>query len=106
MKRVAEKGLVVDVNFPWQTPDGFFALREQVPELKIVLEHVSAVKVNGEPPTEHWLETMRRAAENPNTTKKVSALMENSAEQPAPPDLRVQLELMVLTAVERLPLSH
>ena len=87
MKRVAEKELVVDVNFPWQTPDGFFALREQVPELKIVLEHVSAVKVNGEAPSDEWLETMRRAAENPNTTQKVSALMENSAQQPAPPDL-------------------
>ena len=32
--------------------------------------------------------------------------LQGQLEQPAPLDLRVQLELMVLTAVERLPLSH
>ena len=84
MRLVADKGLVVDVNFPWDNADGFFSLQEQVPDLKIVLEHVSGVKVNGETPTSEWLENMRRAAEHPNTTMKVSALMENSTEQPAP----------------------
>jgi L-fuconolactonase len=87
MKLLAGKGLVLDVNFPWKSPDGFFQLQDQVPELKIVLEHVSAVKVNGTEPPAEWLETMRRAAKNPNTTKKVSALMENSQQKPAPLDL-------------------
>lgn len=84
MKMVADKGLVVDVNFPWQHAEGFFALQEQVPDLQIVLEHVSGVTVNGEPPSAEWLANMRRAAEHAHTTMKVSALMENSVEQPAP----------------------
>ena len=84
MRRVADKGLVVDVNFPWKSPDGFFALQEQVPDLKIVLEHVSGVTVNGELPSDEWMANMRRVAEHVHTTMKVSALMENSVEQPAP----------------------
>ena len=84
MRRVAERGLVVDVNFPWKSADGFFALQEKVPDLKIVLEHVSGVTVNGGPPSDEWMENMRRAAEHPQTTMKVSALMENCVEQPAP----------------------
>ena len=87
MRLVADKGLAVDVNFPWQHADGFFALQEQVPDVKIVLEHVSAIKVNGAAPADEWMDNMRRAAGHLDTMLKVSALMENSAEQPAPAGL-------------------
>ena len=87
MRLVAEQELVVDVNFPWDHASGFFAVQEELPDLKIVLEHVSAVTVNGEPPADEWVEQMRRAAAHPNTSMKVSALMENCGEQPAPLEL-------------------
>lgn len=84
MRLVADKGLVLDVNFPREHKEGFFALLEQVPELKVVIEHVGQVPVNGEKPPDEWLDNMRRVAEFPQTTMKVSALMEHCAEQPAP----------------------
>lgn len=84
MRFAAEKGLVLDVNFPREDKEGFFALLEQVPELKVVIEHVGQVPVNGQPPPNEWLQNMRRVAEHGQTTMKVSALMEHCAEQPAP----------------------
>lgn len=84
MRMVADKGLVLDVNFPRDDKEGFFALLEQVPELKVVIEHVGQVPVSGERPPDEWLQNMRRVAEHRQTTMKVSALMEHCAEQPAP----------------------
>ncbi len=84
MRLVAEQGLVLDVNFPREDKDGFFSLLEQVPKLKVVIEHVGQVPVNGQSPPEEWMQNMRRVAEHGQTTMKVSALMEHCAEQPAP----------------------
>jgi L-fuconolactonase len=84
MRLVAAKGLVLDVNFPREDKAGFFALLGRVPELKVIVEHVGQVPVNGERPPDEWMENMRRVAEHAQTTMKVSALMENCAEQPAP----------------------
>lgn len=87
MRQLAERGLVLDVNFPRAAADGFFKLLEQVPELKVVIEHVGQVPVNGQRPPQQWLDWMERAAEHPQTSMKVSALMEHCAEQPAPAEL-------------------
>ena len=87
MRQLAARDLVLDVNFPCAAADGFFALLEQVPELRVVVEHVGQVPVNGQEPPQQWLDRMRRAAEHPQTSMKVSALMEHSDIQPAPPDV-------------------
>ena len=87
MRQLAALGLVLDVNFPRAAADGFFALIEQVPELKVVVEHVGQVPVDGREPPQQWMDWMRRVAEHPQTSMKVSALMEHCAEQPAPAQL-------------------
>ena len=84
MRQLAARDLVLDVNFPRAAADGFFALIEEVPELRVVVEHVGQVPVNGQEPPREWLDRMRRVAEHPQTSMKVSALMEHSDIQPAP----------------------
>ena len=84
MRQLAARDLVLDVNFPRAAADGFFALIEEVPELRVVIEHVGQVPVNGQEPPREWLDRMRRVAEHPQTSMKVSALMEHSDIQPAP----------------------
>ena len=84
MRHLAARDLVLDVNFPRAAADGFFTLLEQVPDLRVVVEHVGQVPVNGLKPPKQWMDWMRRAAEHPQTSMKVSALMEHSDIQPAP----------------------
>ncbi|MEE2657128.1 MAG: amidohydrolase family protein [Candidatus Latescibacterota bacterium] len=84
MSQLARHHLVLDVNFPHDNEEGFSTLSTRVPDLTVVIEHVGQAPVNGERPPEAWIERMRRAAENPRVSMKVSALMEHCSEQPAP----------------------
>ena len=67
MRQLAALDLVLDVNFPRAAADGFFALIEEEPELRVVIEHVGQVPVNGQEPPQQWLDRMRRVAEHPQT---------------------------------------
>ena len=87
MEMLAARDLVLDAIFPADDADGFFELAHRLPQLRIMIEHVAQAPVNGKTPNSRWVDHMHRAAAHPQVSMKVSALMENSRVQPAPPDV-------------------
>jgi L-fuconolactonase len=67
---------------------GLEALACRLPELRIVINHIGGIPIDGEKPDPARLELMHRLAEHPQVYCKVSGLMDlRSQVQPAPTDL-------------------
>lgn len=94
MEAVARHGLVLDSSLPAAHEEGFFAMLERLPDLRVILEHIAGGRVDGQAPDPAWTERMQRAASYPNVWMKVSALMENCAVQPAPAQIRYYAPLL------------
>lgn len=84
MARLAERDLSLDVLIRAQHLDGMLAVARRVPNLRIVINHILHMPIDGEALDPAWVARYQRAAEPPNVHMKVSALMEQSRRQPAP----------------------
>jgi L-fuconolactonase len=72
------------------TPElpGAAELASELPDVRIVINHVAMVPITGRPPDPAWVEGMRQvAAASGNTWCKVSGLVEVTAARPAPTGL-------------------
>lgn len=87
MELIAAHDLVLDTMFSPEESDGFFTMLERLPQLRVMIEHIAGVRIDGGNPDAAWQACMQKAAEYPNVYMKVSALMENSTIQPAPADV-------------------
>ena len=87
IEKLAAKDLEIDllVN-PEGLPDIAF-LAGRIPELRIVINHIAGVHIDGKSPNPAWVEGIQMAAEHPNVYCKVSALVESAQERPAPDDV-------------------
>lgn len=85
MALLAEKDLSLDVLiFDPAHFAGLSILAEQVPNLRIVINHVGNMKIDGTALDPAWVERFQNAAAHPNVFMKVSGLLENSIHRPAP----------------------
>jgi len=66
---------------------GLFALAQRVPDLRIVINHVGNMPIDGGALLPVWREHFQTTAHQSNITMKVSGLLENSTVQPAPEDV-------------------
>lgn len=89
IKRLAEADLELDVNGGPEMPADVARLAGAIPELRIVINHVANVRIDGREPPREWLSGMQAAAERPSVFCKVSALVEGAAPpgQMAPADV-------------------
>ena len=87
MARLAAKDLELDVLVHSQHFDGLVKLAEMVPELRIVVDHIGHMPVDGKPLSPAWMEDYRRLGAQSNVYMKVSALMEFSTVRPVPVDV-------------------
>ena len=87
MEILSEKDLVLDVIIHRKDLDGLLVLAECIPKLRIVVDHIAHMPIDGNPIDHTWIEEYRRIAEFPQICMKVSALMEQSVVQPAPVDV-------------------
>jgi L-fuconolactonase len=87
MEKLADLDLEADVLIRQQHVDGLLVLARTLPELRIVVNHICHMPIDGKPLKSDWLDTYARLAEPRNVYIKVSAVMEQSAIQPAPADL-------------------
>lgn len=78
IKRLAELGLELDVNGGPDMPADVARLAEKLPELRIVINHLGNVDVDGAEPPRAWQDGMRAAAKHPRVFCKVSALVEHA----------------------------
>jgi L-fuconolactonase len=87
MELLAAKGLELDALMGLAQLPEACRLAERLPELRMVINHVGSVPIDGRAPDPRWVEAMQRAAGSPRVYCKVSGMAELSAVQPAPADL-------------------
>jgi L-fuconolactonase len=87
METLAGLDLELDVLLRQQHLDGLLALARRLPELRIVVNHIAHMPIDGEAVTAEWEDAYGQMAEQPNVWLKVSAVMEQSTIQPAPADV-------------------
>ena len=87
METLAEQDLQLDVLIRQQHFPGLLKLAQQLPQLRIVIDHIGHMPIDGRAITAEWQAAYRRLAEQPNIFMKVSAVMEQSVIQPAPSEI-------------------
>lgn len=78
LRALAERGLSFDVPSPIKSVEQADRLAQLVPNLRLIINHVANVTVNGEPPPEEWQELMKKLAAHPHVFMKVSGLVEGT----------------------------
>jgi len=87
IERLAGKNLSLDLLVgPGDLSDVAY-LAKRIPELRIVINHIAGVRIDGKAPDPAWVEGMQMAAENPGVYCKVSGLVEVTQNKPAPTDV-------------------
>jgi L-fuconolactonase len=84
---LAERGLTLDAHVGSAHLGAVAALARRLPGLRVVINHLALVAVDGRTPPEDWWRGVRQAAAEQGVFMKVSAYQELSRTQPAPPDL-------------------
>ena len=87
VEMLAAKDLSVDLLSSPDTLPSAAALAGSIPELRIVINHVAGVPIDGKAPDAAWVEGMQMAAANPHVYCKVSGLVENTQDTPSPTDV-------------------
>jgi len=59
--------------------EGMFKIAERVPNLRIVVEHIGGMAVDGKPIAKNWVDIFKRMADHPQIYMKVSGLMERAS---------------------------
>lgn len=75
---LAARGLSLDVNGDVSSLPAVAAVAAALPQLRIVINHVANVRIDGGPPPAAWLTGMDRAAGRANVFCKVSGLVEGT----------------------------
>ena len=84
LEMLAERDLTLDVLIGMSEWDAFCGVLDRLPQLRVVINHVAHVCIDGQPPDTEWVDGMARASKFPQVYCKVSGMMELCAEQPAP----------------------
>ena len=87
METLAAYDLELDVLIRQQHLDGLLTLARRLPELRIVVDHIAHMPIDGKAVTPEWVDTYSQIAAQSNVWLKVSAVMEQSTIQPAPIDV-------------------
>ncbi len=100
MATLVEHDLQLDVLIREENFAGLSILARELPELRIVVDHIGHMPIDGQAIDPRWVEHYQQLATHPNITVKVSALLEQSTVQPAPTELdyyRPTLDLLWTT---------
>jgi len=87
MATLASHDRQLDVLVRQEHFDAVIALAAQLPTLRIVIDHIGHMPIDGEAITPTWVDHYQRLAAAPNISMKVSAMIEQSVIQPAPTEL-------------------
>ena len=96
LRLTAQKGRTVDFLLGNYRLEEVAEIARHVPELRIILDHLGGVKLDGKPLDAAWIDSFRAVAKQPNVRCKVSALFGRWEKQPATQDLAVYQEVLDL----------
>ena len=85
LRMLADHDLSLDVNGGVPSLPEVAALARAVPQLRIIIDHVANVHIDGHAPPENWRDGMSAAGQQTNVLCKVSGLVEGSGQRPAAP---------------------
>lgn len=80
LKRLALAGLELDINGGPELLALVDQLAVKIPDLRIVVNHLANVRIDGQTPPKVWLDGMQAAARHPQVYCKVSALVEGASQ--------------------------
>lgn len=81
LKRMAELDLTLDVGGAGNVLPHIPALVKKLPALRLVINHLAGVRVDGRPPDPEWVKAMREAAKGKNVYCKISGLVEGTGKR-------------------------
>ena len=81
---LSEKGLTLDVLIHNFTLDEVTQVAKQLPDLKIMINHLGGLVIKRNFPYTEWEKSIMKAAAQPNVFCKVSGIFERSGTQPVP----------------------
>ncbi|MDG2219933.1 MAG: amidohydrolase family protein [Rubripirellula sp.] len=87
LRYLADAGLALDVLMNEEGPgtiDEVSRIASQVPNLRIIVNHVLGYNIDGKLPNKTWITAVNQLAKNPNVSVKISGLYQRSTTQPAP----------------------
>ena len=85
LRLLADHDLALDVNGGVSSLLEVAALGRAIPQLRIIIDHVANVRIDGRTPPENWRDGMSAAGQQPNVFCKVSGLVEGSGLRQAAP---------------------
>lgn len=91
LRLLAKSGLSVDVLMNGEGPQTIAEvshIASQIPDLRMVCNHVLGYRVDGEMPAEAWTTAVKELATRPNVSIKISGLYQMCTTQPASQDVR------------------
>jgi predicted TIM-barrel fold metal-dependent hydrolase len=99
LKRLLDNDLELDVNGGPDMPPVVARLAERLPKLRIVINHVANVTIDGKEVKPDWLAGIQQAAKHPNVWCKVSALVDGTRKNNGAAPTKVDFYRPVLDAV-------
>ncbi|MDE0637647.1 MAG: amidohydrolase family protein [Candidatus Poribacteria bacterium] len=87
IEKLAEKELTLDLLINPDALRNVPALVEHTPTMRVMINHIAGVRVDGNPPDAAWVSAIQEVARYPNVYCKVSGLAEHTGQTPAPEDV-------------------
>ncbi len=84
MEALADRDLELDTLIRAPQFKGLIKLAQTLPHLRIVVDHIAHMPIDGAAVSTEWQDHYRQLAAHPNVFMKVSAVLEQSVIQPAP----------------------
>lgn len=87
LKILSDRGLTLDVLMANFNLDDIVLIAKRLPKLKILINHLTGLIINGVPAQAAWTKKVQAAAQYPNVYCKVSGIFQRSNRMPAPKDV-------------------
>lgn len=87
LKRLADKDLSIDLLVDPENLPNIVTLAKGFSNLRIIINHVAKVLINGKAPSPSWIRGIETTSEFSNVYCKISGLVERASHQPAPSNL-------------------
>lgn len=84
LKKVADKGKTLDVLMTDAYVKYVSNVAKKIPNLKIIINHGTGAKFNGQPRPESWVQDLQEVSKHPNVYCKVSGFFDRTIDSPAP----------------------
>jgi predicted TIM-barrel fold metal-dependent hydrolase len=99
LKLLSAHGLSLDLVGGLEVLSAAARLAQRIPDLRIVIDHLAGVRIDGQAPPADWRRDLRAAAQHPHVFAKVSGLVEGTGRTDGSAPADIEFYRPVLDAV-------